>query len=193
MGGWYGKNEDPFSAERLRRLESAERLAQLPPEQLLDLLEVRDADTVLDLGAGGGYLTFPAAGRTNGTVYAVDADPEMRQVLNYRAGEQRMANVKVMDGRAEEIPLPDSSVDKAIASLVLHILDDPSRGVNELLRVMRPGGIGLIVEWAHPRGDGKSGHRIYPPQLIDLLQSSGATVTHQQEWADNWYSLLFRK
>ncbi|WP_058303648.1 class I SAM-dependent methyltransferase [Gorillibacterium timonense] len=184
---------DPATLERLRPLESAERLAQLPPERLLDRLEPVGADSVLDVGAGGGYLTFPAARRTTGTVYAMDADPNIRKVLEYRSIEYGAANVKVIEGRVEQIPLPDSSVDKGMASLIFHILDDPSEGVNELLRVIKPGGSGLIIEWAKPRPDGRAGHRIYEEEMLRLLLAAGAENVSREEWADTYYSLTFRK
>jgi ubiquinone/menaquinone biosynthesis C-methylase UbiE/N-acetylglutamate synthase-like GNAT family acetyltransferase len=179
--------------ERLRLLESDDRRKQLPPEQLLRALPLEAVDAVLDLGAGGGYLTLPASARAKGMIYAVDADPLMRDVLESRVQRRGIANIRVLEGRAEQLPLSDASVGVVLASLILHILDDPGEGVRELLRVLKPGGVGLIVEWAEPRPDGKQGHRVFQPDMVRLLEAAGAAVIGGRAWGECYYSLLFRK
>ena len=174
-------------------MESDDRRRQLPPEELLAELPLEEAAAVLDLGAGGGYLTLPASMRTRGTVFAVDADPLMREVLESRVRSRGIANVRVLEGRAERLPLDDAAVDAVLASLVLHILDEPGEGVLELVRVLKPSGVGLIVEWAEPRPDGKEGHRVFRPDMVRLLEAAGAAVTGGRAWGDAYYSLLFRK
>jgi ubiquinone/menaquinone biosynthesis C-methylase UbiE len=98
-----------------------------------------------------------------------------------------------MQGSAECIPLPDASVDSAIASLLLHMLEEPAVGLREMCRVLRQGGRGLIVEWKHPRPDGKPGHRVPLNEMQRLLAEQGTTVIHENDWADTWYSLVFTK
>lgn len=178
---------------RLQKLESEERLRQLPPERLLDLLAISRQDQVLDLGAGGGYFTFEAARRTEGEVFAVDPDPFMLETLNARCLQYGTSHVRVVQGSAERIPLPDASVDAVIASLLLHMLQEPAAGLREMCRVLRQGGRGLIVEWKHPRPDGKPGHRVPLNEMQQLLLEQGATVIHENDWADTWYSLVFAK
>lgn len=178
---------------RLQKLETEERLRQLPPGRLLDLLAISPQDQVLDLGAGGGYFTFEAARRTDGEVFAVDPDPFMLEMLNARCLQYGTSHVRVVQGSAERIPLPDASVDAAIASLLLHMLEEPAAGLREMCRVLRPGGRGLIVEWKHPRPDGKPGHRVPLDEMKRLLAAQGATVIHENDWADTWYSLVFAK
>ena len=90
---------------------------EYPPEAI-DLAVSRlglgpDAD-VLDLGAGTGKLTRPLVERFR-TVVAVEPDPGMRAVLT-RATEA----YRVLDGRAEAIPLPDASVDAVFVGEAFH-------------------------------------------------------------------------
>jgi ubiquinone/menaquinone biosynthesis C-methylase UbiE len=186
------EEQDP-NRSRLERLESPERLSQLPPDNLLDLMAIGDGDAVLDLGAGGGYFAFPAARRTKRKVYAVDNDPFMLDVLRERTGRYGMSHVEAVKGSAEAIPLAPASVDAAIASLILHILDKPPLGVKELRRVLKPGGRGLVVEWAGPRPDGKPGHRVPLEEMQRYLEDEGLEILDVRHWADAYYSVLFRK
>ncbi|MDT3427724.1 ubiquinone/menaquinone biosynthesis C-methylase UbiE [Paenibacillus forsythiae] len=176
----------------LERLESQERLSGIPPEELLDLAGLENGDDVLDIGAGGGYFAFAAADRTEGRVYAVDASPYMLDVLRGRARDSAKTNIVVAEGAAEHLPLEDGAVDMAIASLLLHILSAPRLAIQEMLRVLKPGGRGLIVEWLHPRADGKPGHRISLESMRLYLEAGGAYIISVNIWADTYYSIVFQ-
>jgi len=53
----------------------------------------------------------------------------------------------VSHGRGEELPFPDASFDAALAQLVVHFMDDPVKGVSEMARVARPGGVVAACIW----------------------------------------------
>ena len=101
---------------------------------------------VLDLGAGTGKLTRPllAAGLD---VFAVEPLERMRAAFA-RRGRPR---ARVLDGRAEAIPLPDASLDGAVCAEAFHWFDGP-RAADELHRVLRPGA-GLVLVWLISQGD----------------------------------------
>ena len=108
--------------------------------------EVRDAvlasaqilseHTVLDVGAGTGFLTIEAARRAR-RVIALDLSESM---LEEAKAKLEGGNVEFRIGCAEEIPLPDSSVDVVIGNMVLHHCPRPAVAVNEMSRVLVPGG-----------------------------------------------------
>jgi SAM-dependent methyltransferase len=109
-----------------------------PPPQALDWLIPRDARAILDLAAGTGVVTRELVGRT-ARVVAVEPDERMRAVLAARCPE-----AEVLEGRGEDIPLPDASVDAVVISAAWHWLD-PERAVPEITRVLRAGGtLGVI-------------------------------------------------
>jgi len=89
---------------------------------------------VLDLAAGTGKLT-EALVRLGADVTAVEPDPGMLAELRRGLG-----SVRSMPGRAEEIPLPDGSVDAILAGQAMHWFD-PDRAMPELARVLAPGGV----------------------------------------------------
>ena len=128
-----------------RRAEDYDRVRPEYPPAAVDLVVSRlglgTEAVVLDLGAGTGKLTRPLVERFP-RVIAVEPDPGMRAVLT-RATEA----YRVLDGRAEAIPLDDASVDAVLVGEAFHWFDtEPALG--EIARVLRPcGGLGLI--WKH--------------------------------------------
>ncbi|MEN4476044.1 class I SAM-dependent methyltransferase [Mycolicibacterium cosmeticum] len=108
------------------------------PPEAIDWLLPPGAHTVLDLGAGTGKLTIRLAERGL-DVIAVDPIPEMLEVLS-----TSLPDIPALLGTAEEIPLPDDSVDSVLVAQAWHWFD-ADRAVAEIARVLRPGGrLGLV-------------------------------------------------
>jgi len=102
---------------------------------------LREGDAVLDLGAGTGLLTFGAHDRIgDGWVFAVDPSVSALEELLRVAHETNVAGVMYLVGDAEVIPLPDASVDVCMTRSVLMYVAELRRAVEELARVLKPGG-----------------------------------------------------
>jgi ubiquinone/menaquinone biosynthesis C-methylase UbiE len=114
-----------------------------PPEALA-LPGLPSAATVLDLGAGTGKLTRLLVSSFEDVV-AVEPDPGMRRLLEALCPEAR-----VLAGSAEEIPLGDASVDAVFAAETFHLCDW-ERALDEIARVLRPGGT-FVLMWNLPAG-----------------------------------------
>ncbi len=127
-----------------------DRLRPSPPPEAVDWLLPDRRDVVVDLAAGTGLLTRALAGKV-GHVIAVEPDERMRYVL-----QARSADVEVLPGRGESIPLPDASADAVFVSSAWHWMN-PSLAVPEIGRVVRDGGrFGVIwtgrqrdIGWLH--------------------------------------------
>jgi SAM-dependent methyltransferase len=106
--------------------------------ELVQVLGIGPGATVLDLAAGSGKLTRQLLPAGAGLV-AVEPSPAMRERLAAAA-----PGVRVLEGTAEAIPLPDGSLDAVTVGQAFHWFDGP-RAVAELHRVLRPGGrVGLL-------------------------------------------------
>jgi arsenite methyltransferase len=103
---------------------------------------IRDGDVVLDVGSGSGTDTLIASllVGTGGDVIGLDMTRAMRERLGENARKMGATNVRVIDGNAEEIPLPDRSVDVVTSNGVLNLVPDKARAIEEIFRVLRPGG-----------------------------------------------------
>ena len=148
--------------------------ARFTPLGLLGLLS-REW-TVADLGCGTGNaseLLAPLVKR----VVAVDQSQPMLAAARKRL--EGVKNVEFVEGELTDLPLKDASVDVAVCMLVLHHVEKPTEALSEMRRIVRPGGIGLIVDMVeHDRAVYRHsmGHRWlgFPEQQIaNFMISAG--------------------
>jgi arsenite methyltransferase len=104
--------------------------------------ELREGETVLDLGSGGGIDVLLSATRVGptGKAYGLDMTDEMLALARENARKAGAENVEFLQGFIEEIPLPEQSVDVVISNCVINLSTDKPRVVDEMFRVLRPGG-----------------------------------------------------
>lgn len=118
-------------------------------EDALQLAGIGQGMRVLDVAAGGGALSIPAA-RLGCEVVAADYSPAMVELLRSRARQHGLSNLtpQVMDGTALE--LEDDSFDAACSQLGIMLFPDRQSGLRELARVVKPGGTGVMVVFGRP-------------------------------------------
>jgi arsenite methyltransferase len=104
--------------------------------------ELKSGETVVDIGSGAGFDSILAARMVGpqGRVIGVDMTPEMRAKAASNAALLRLENVEFKDGLAEDLPLPDSSVDAVISNGVINLCPDKLAVYSEIFRVLKPGG-----------------------------------------------------
>jgi SAM-dependent methyltransferase len=104
--------------------------------------ELREGETVLDLGSGGGIDVLLSAARVGptGRAFGLDMTDEMLELARENARKAGAENVEFLRGYIEEVPLPDGSVDVIISNCVINLSTDKPRVVDEMFRVLRPGG-----------------------------------------------------
>jgi ubiquinone/menaquinone biosynthesis C-methylase UbiE len=158
---------------------SPERAALAPPEELLARAGARDGATVVDIGCGPGFFTLPAARLVGaqGRVYAVDVEPRMLALVERRAAQSGLGNIKTVRTHAADVPLSDGCAELVVCGLVLHDLDVAARGqmAGEMARLCRRGGAVLVVEW-QPRIDDTRWNRLTPAETGALLARAGLRV-----------------
>jgi arsenite methyltransferase len=106
------------------------------------LAELRDGETVLDLGSGGGIDVLLSARRVgpNGKAYGLDMTDEMLALASANQKKAGVENVEFLKGEIESIPLPDNSVDVVISNCVINLSADKDGVLREAFRVLKPGG-----------------------------------------------------
>jgi ubiquinone/menaquinone biosynthesis C-methylase UbiE len=104
--------------------------------------ELRDGETVLDLGSGAGADVLISARRVapRGRAIGLDMTDEMLELARANAAEAGVDNVEFVKGYLEEMPLDDASVDVVISNCVINLSGDKSQVLREAARVLRPGG-----------------------------------------------------
>lgn len=145
-------------------------------DSLLDAIQLKPGDTVLDVGCGRGLLLMGAAKRvTNGHAIGIDLWSNVDQLNNSR--DATLANaeaegvtdrVEVRDGDMRSLPFADASIDAVVSSLAIHNLKteaDRDTAIREIVRVLKAGGRVGILDIANVS------------HYAAILEKSGMTMT----------------
>ena len=104
--------------------------------------DIREGDTVLDLGSGGGIDCFLAAKRVGpaGRVIGVDMTPEMLARARASAARLNATQVEFRQGQIEALPVADGEVDVVISNCVINLSPDKPQVFREMFRALKSGG-----------------------------------------------------
>ncbi len=155
---------------------------------LLEALPPRRATRLLDIGCGTGGLLELVAPRVAEAV-GVDASREMLALARTRLAERGIANASVRQADLYRLPYADAAFDVATLQMVLHYAEDPAAALAEASRVLRPGGLLLVVDLApHDRAELLTRHAHRWPGFDDAalagwLGSAGCTAPRAAEVA----------
>lgn len=106
---------------------------------LVSLVNGRSDANVLDLGCGGGHVSFGAAPHVR-EVVAYDLSPAMLSAVEAESARRGLANIRTVQGRAEELPFEDGSFDFVLCRFSAHHWGDLHAGLREARRVLKPTG-----------------------------------------------------
>jgi arsenite methyltransferase len=131
-----------YAALELAELPDAAVLASLGCGNPTAVAELREGETVLDLGSGGGIDVLLSAKRVGetGRAIGVDMTDEMLVLARRNAHDAGANNVEFVKGTIESLPLPDATVDVVISNCVINLAADKTAVFREIARVLRPGG-----------------------------------------------------
>ncbi len=203
--GCFGAAAYPDAADEVP--EAALR-ASLGCGNPLAVADLRPGETVLDLGSGGGLDVLLSARRVGpaGTAYGLDASPDMLALARANAARAGIANAVFVQGRIEDIPLPDQHVDVVISNCVITLSADKPRVLAEAFRVLKPGGrLGISdITADDTAGPGRltaAGQRagcgapLTQPRYRDMLRAAGFTaisITSTSDAGDGLHSAIIQ-
>jgi arsenite methyltransferase len=141
----------PSAKEVSRRIGYTESEVEAAPEGAnlglgcgnpLAIAALKEGETVLDLGSGGGFDCFLAARQVgkSGRIIGVDMTPDMIDLARRNAGRGGYENVEFRLGEIENLPVSDCSVDVIISNCVINLSQNKPRVFAEAFRVLKPGG-----------------------------------------------------
>lgn len=175
-----------FKHTEAHKLEDPERLRWLPPADVISRLGLLPGMKVADIGAGTGYFTFPIARAVGelGQVYGVDLQPEMLELLRQKLSDQdAYGNIRLLQGEASRLPLPERAVDVSFYANIWHELPDHDAAFAEALRVSVLGGRIAILDWRDdctpPPGPPQE-HRIPEAAVVAFLNTKGCQKVASQ-------------
>lgn len=118
-------------------------------DQLEALLRQQPVARMLDLGCGGGHVSYRAAPLV-AEVVACDLTAPMLEAVRAQAQAQGLANIRVQQAAAERLPFDDASFDLLVARYTTHHWQDRDAGLREARRVLKRGGVAVFIDVVSP-------------------------------------------
>jgi len=131
-----------YEAADLADVPDGAALASLGCGNPTAVAELKQGETVLDLGSGAGIDVLLSAKRvgTEGFAYGIDMTDEMLALARKHQAEAGATNVEFRKGTIEDIPLEDATVDVVISNCVINLSADKPAVLSEMHRVLKQGG-----------------------------------------------------
>ena len=161
-------------------LDRPERETEEAPSKAIAALDIRPGSIVADVGAGSGYYTVRlsrvvgAAGR----VVATDLQPGMLDIVRSKVAGERLTNVEVVQGRADDPVLPAGAFDLILMVDVYHELASPQVFVRKLKEALKPDGRLVLIEFRleDPRVPIREEHKMSVAQVRQELGADGFQI-----------------
>ncbi|HXJ86274.1 MAG TPA: class I SAM-dependent methyltransferase [Candidatus Binatia bacterium] len=184
------KTSEPYAGD-LSIFESPGRDERLQIKRVMDILGVAPGKSVADIGAGSGWFTVRAARRSgDGTVYAVDINPEAVRYITDRAQREKLQNIKTILSKPDDPMLPANSVDAVLLLKTYHEVAHPVELLRNVRAALRTGArIGIIDR----KGNGEN-HGVGSDVVIREAKEAGYRLVDQYDFVkgDNMdYFLVF--
>ncbi|EDX9486913.1 methyltransferase domain-containing protein [Salmonella enterica] len=141
--------EKQFGSQANAYLHSAVHAAGRDLARLAQRLSGFSQANVLDMGCGAGHARFVAAQHVN-SVVAYDLSASMLEVVAGAAEERHLRNITLRQGYAEELPFEDASFEVVISRYSAHHWHDVGQALREVHRVLKPGGVLIIMDVMSP-------------------------------------------
>jgi len=176
-------------------LEDPKRDAYQKPQEVMTALGIKPGEVIADIGAGSGYFTFRLAHHvgSKGKIYAVDVSPDMILHINRRIRELNVSNIVSVLSDPDDPLLPDHSIDRFFFSASWHHIENQTKYLALLKRMLKPGGEVVMIDFQ------KKDLPVGPPLqmkisregLIKQMESQGFRLTKEYTFLPYQYFLIF--
>src|SRR5262245_7850464 len=176
-------------------LEDPKRDLYQKPQEVIMALGLKPGEVIADIGAGSGYFTFRLTHHVGdrGKVYAVDVSPDMIRHINRRIRELKATNVVSILADPDDPLLPDGSVDRFFFSDSWHHIDNQTKYLSLMKKMLKPGGEIVMIDFHKkdlPVGPPMQ-MKIAREDLIKEMESNGFRLTKEHTFLPYQYFLVF--
>ena len=146
-------------------------------KRAIKLLEGVDSPRVLDIATGTGDLALQAMVLKPKKVIGVDLSPEMIKVGKKKIKERGLGNIiRMVEGDSENLPLRDNYFDIAMVAFGVRNFENLEKGLKEINRVVKPGGLFMVLEFSNPTSfPFKNVYNFYSNRILPIC---GSIISH---------------
>jgi ubiquinone/menaquinone biosynthesis C-methylase UbiE len=179
-------------------LERADREELEQPDRVIATMQLKPGDVVADIGSGSGYFTrrLARAVLPSGTVYGVDIQPEMNEILAENCKKEGINNVEIVLSEEADPKLPPNSIDWMLLVDVYHEFQQPKPMLAKMLDALKPGGHVALLEYRLLGDTGahiKIDHRMSVEQVLAEWLPAGFELEKRHEFLPTQHFFVFRK
>jgi ubiquinone/menaquinone biosynthesis C-methylase UbiE len=179
-------------------LERESREEEELPDEIVAAMELEAGQTVADIGSGSGYFTrrLARAVGPEGTVFGVEIQPEMIEIMMRLAEDEGIENITPVLGEANDPKLPEESVDWILLVDTYHEFQEPEAMLAAMRRALKPEGRVALIEY-RLEGDSarhiKLDHRMSVKQVLAEWNPAGYELVDLMEFLPSQHFFVFRK
>jgi len=179
--------------EYIKLLESESRISGLQIEKVIGTLRVSPGQKVADIGSGSGLFTRPIAKAVgvNGTVFAVDVDPELLKHVEKSASRLRMSNIKTVLAPYDDPKIPEK-VDLIVIIDTVHHIQNQGAYLKKLRQYMNPGARVAIIDFSNDWPAGHENMRYTVEDLQGWMSAAGFKQIEKHDFLENNFFLVFQ-
>lgn len=140
-------------------------------KKVVSLVQQKGAKTLLDIATGTGDLALMLAGIPQTKITGIDISPGMLEVGRRKVAEQQLSDqISMLIADSENLPFDDNSFDAITVSFGIRNFENLECGLGEILRVLKPGGLFVILETSVPeKFPFKQGYQLYTKAVLPLI------------------------
>ncbi len=165
-----------------------------PPEHILDLINLQPDSTFIDVGCGDGYFALPAAKRVgpHGRVLGIDVNSQAIARLQKTANHERLSNLELTTGMAENHILCESCGDIVFFGINLHDFTKPSQVLQNARKMLKASGKLVNLDWKkEPMPLGPPLHiRFSQQEAIELIEHACFKIAGVQDTGPYHYLII---
>jgi len=177
-------------------LERPERVAEEMPDRMLAAMGLEDGDVVADIGTGSGFHARRMARLVapSGTVYAVDIQPEMLEILQGYVEEEGVTGIVPVLSEFDDPKLSEGEIDWILLVDVYHEFGNPGAMLAKMRQALKPNGRVALVEYRVEDGTGdhiKGDHRMSVRQVLSEWIPAGFDLVELHEFLPSQHLFIF--
>ena len=178
-------------------LERPERVAEERPDDLLAAMGLENGDVVADIGVGSGFFARRMARLVapTGTVYAVDIQPEMLEILQGHIEEEGVTGIVPVLSEFDDPKLPAGAIDWILLVDVYHEFGNHEVMLTKMREALKPDGRVALVEYRVEDGTGdhiRGDHRMSVRQVLSEWVPAGFDLVELHEFLPSQHLFVFR-